>query len=103
VVAFRDRFLVGQASSYVFVDTTYCKARVNSRYGLSDADPRGITLYSTPDLATQIECRSGSDPELVVTKRSLAGPAARSRTDVDRPHRSGSSSVRVKTERVTGL
>jgi putative transposase len=31
VAAFRDRSLAGQAFPYVFVDATYCKARVNRR------------------------------------------------------------------------
>jgi putative transposase len=31
VSAFRDRSLAGQAFPYVFVDATYCKARVNRR------------------------------------------------------------------------
>ena len=31
VGAFRDRSLAGQSFPYVFVDTTYCKARVNRR------------------------------------------------------------------------
>jgi putative transposase len=31
VAAFRDRSLAGQVFPYVFVDATYCKARVNRR------------------------------------------------------------------------
>jgi putative transposase len=31
VAVFRDRSLAGQAFPYVFVDATYCKARVNRR------------------------------------------------------------------------
>jgi Transposase, Mutator family len=40
VGAFRDRSLVDQAFPYVFLDATYCKARVNHRVGVAGGGDR---------------------------------------------------------------
>ena len=42
VSAFRDRSLAGQVFPYVFVDATYCKARVNRRVVSRGGAPPGL-------------------------------------------------------------
>ena len=55
VSAFRDRSLAGQSFPSVFVDATYCKARVNRR----------VVAQADPDIAHDSGCSTvaSEDPE----------------------------------------
>ena len=55
VAAFRDRSLAGQVFPYVFVDATYCKARVNRR-----SSPR--RWWWRPGCAATAAVRSSGSP-----------------------------------------